>query len=92
MDSALSLRIFRPKIQIYRADVIRPLDNPWERFQWLRRHKPKPSKFKAGDICKIVKKGDPFKGKTGEVYYASGDHIEVLIGRYKLTYRQKDLK
>lgn len=97
MDSAIPIRlkIFAPKLKIYKPPVdktIRPFDNPWHRMEWFLKHKPKPSKFKRGDTCIVIKKKDQLLGKKVTVLYASGDHIECGIGNKMIVYKQEDLK
>ena len=98
MDSALSLMrrsYFRPKIRLYNPPedgVVRQFDDPWKRFDYLRNFPKKPSKFKQGDICKVINKKSKFYGKTAKVNFASGDYIEVYIGNIGIVLKEKDLK
>jgi hypothetical protein len=84
---------FRPKIRLYTPPgdcVIKPSDNPLERFAWLTSHKAKPSKFKQGDVC-IVTSGK-LKGRTVRVHYASGNHIECRLGNLQIVLKESDLR
>ena len=84
----------RPRIRLYRPPedgVVRPFDDPWKRFEYLQNFPKKPSKFKQGDICKVVNKKSKFYGKLVRVTFASGDYIEGYVGNTGTAFKEKDL-
>src|SRR5690242_9693176 len=86
---------FRPRVRLYappEQDVVRPFDDPWRRFHYLSNLKPQPSKFKEGDVCIVLKKDCKFYRHIAKVRFASGDHIECIVGRHMFVLKQRDLK
>jgi hypothetical protein len=88
VDTVCKVRLYQP----YEEALITPFQNPNDRHNYLINLPRVISKFKQGDICKVVKRGHPFYGKTIKVYYASADYIECEFGRYLFVLTQKDLK
>lgn len=92
MAAEVSLKSWFPRLRIYRDSMVRPSTNAWDTHCYLISHRPRPSKLKPGDICRVINKTHQLYGHYVRVIYADADSVETSYKDHSYFFKAGDLR